>query len=181
MNIIKKKSNKVVLVTFLVALALVASIAGLILYHKTNSGIDKINNPKEATRSDTSGEASTEQSSSDSVPKSNESTVDPKTSENSEISTVPLTITSANQTSDTLRVRVLIQTITSGGSCRLRIISGDKTVVETKSNVQPMSGYTTCMGFDVDTSKLERSTVKISVDFENSTHQGHADKDITLN
>lgn len=77
-------------------------------------------------------------------------------------------ITSAAISNDTLRVRVAIQTIDSDGNCTLTLSKPNQASIIKKVKTQTMGSYTTCQGFDVDTSNLSAGNWTIDIKYQGS-------------
>ena len=86
-------------------------------------------------------------------------------------SSLDLSITALNQTSDTLRVRVLIPSIVSSGTCTASLVKGSL-LVSRSVETQALSNASTCKGFDIPLSELAAGKWNITVNFENETQKG---------
>lgn len=95
--------------------------------------------------------------------------------------TVSTVISSSNITANTLSVRTIIQVIDNAGNCTLTLSkSGEQSVSQTAAT-QTMGSYTTCKGFDIDTSQLARGEWQITVAYRGSANQlGNATKAVML-
>lgn len=94
--------------------------------------------------------------------------------------TVQVTITSANQTANTLQVRGLIASTQTQGKCSLTLErSGRQPVVQT-ADIQAMHGSSTCQGFDVPLYQLTTGTWNITLDFKNGNTSGRATTTVTI-
>lgn len=92
---------------------------------------------------------------------------------------IALTITAANQNGSLLQLRTLIDTVTSSGSCTLKMTKGSTSV--TKSvGVQALASASTCKGFDIPVSELSAGSWTASVHFENSTVKGDAAQTVLI-
>lgn len=95
-------------------------------------------------------------------------------------SSVSAEITSANQDTSRLRVRTLIQTVTSDGTCTLTMQGpGGKTYSAT-AGVQALPSTSTCKGFDVPLSQLASGSWTIKLTFSNTNLTASASKAITI-
>jgi flagellar basal body-associated protein FliL len=92
---------------------------------------------------------------------------------------VSLSITSVNQNSDTLQIRILIQAVTNSGSCSLTLAKGTSLVSKT-AGVQPQSSASTCTGFDVPINELPSGTWQLTVNFKNDTLNGSTSQTIKI-
>lgn len=93
---------------------------------------------------------------------------------------IQVTITSANQTSNSLQVRSLIDSMESQGVCTLTVErTGRQPVIQT-SNVQVLHSSSTCQGFDVPLYQLTSGTWSITLDFKSTTTSGRATTTITI-
>ena len=99
---------------------------------------------------------------------------------NSTSSTVPLVITSANQSSGTVYIRTMIQQVTSAGTCTLSMSNGSGDTYTATSSVQSMASSSTCEGFNVPTSKLTIGDWSIKITYTNDTSSGSATGSVTV-
>lgn len=86
---------------------------------------------------------------------------------------VQVKITQATQNADLtgLRVRVVIQRLTSSGQCKLTVQSGSTTKVYTAS-VQALASTSTCKGFDIPRNELSPGQWNISVVYSDGKYSG---------
>ena len=102
------------------------------------------------------------------------------TSTSNTSSTLPVTITRANQNSSTLQIGTMIEKVTNTGSCTLTLRKGDQTVSRT-SNIQAGPNNSTCQGFDVPITELSTGTWTIKVDVVSGEVSGSASSEVTIN
>lgn len=95
-------------------------------------------------------------------------------------STVPLVITSTNQSSGMVYIRVIIQEVTSAGNCTLSMSNGTGGVYTATSQVQSMASSSTCEGFNVPISKLSPGSWDINIKYTNGTSSGTATGSISI-
>lgn len=74
---------------------------------------------------------------------------------------------SLSQDTNGVYIRSVIQTVTSSGTCTLKMTGPNGTTYTDTSEVQAMPSFTSCKGFDVPRSKLAAGTWTITVSFEN--------------
>lgn len=74
---------------------------------------------------------------------------------------------SLSQDTNGVYIRSVIQTVTSSGTCTLKMTGPNGTTYTDTSEVQAMPSFTSCKGFDVPRSKLVAGTWTITVSFEN--------------
>jgi len=92
----------------------------------------------------------------------------PKTPENNESSTtknedkIAVTITSVSNDDDVLKVRSLIEAITSSGTCTLTLTKEDSKLTKT-SGIQALPSSSTCKGFSIPTTELSRGTWSLAL------------------
>jgi len=94
---------------------------------------------------------------------------------------VTVTITSPDTESGaTLSIRTDINTLTNSGTCTLTLTKpGSQTITKT-ADVQAFASSSTCKGFDLPTSGLERGTWTATITFDNTTLNGSTTKTITI-
>lgn len=95
-------------------------------------------------------------------------------------STVPLVITSTSQSSGMVYIRVIIQEVTSTGSCTLSMSNSSGGTYTATSPVQSMASSSTCEGFNVPVSKLSQGSWDINIKYTNGTSSGVASGSITI-
>lgn len=76
-------------------------------------------------------------------------------------------ITAAAQTREVLRIRTIIEPLVSGGICTLSLTKSGQPAVEKSVSTQAASSYTTCQGFDIDTSSMTAGTWSATVTYIN--------------
>ena len=79
-----------------------------------------------------------------------------------------VTITSAQQWSDILSVRVMINAINDMGGCTLKMTHDGRELVK-KADTQSMGSYSVCKGFDIVKSELQPGEWTLSVSYSDST------------
>lgn len=189
MNIPNRKStskkNAVITIAIVIVLTLGASVAYLAIakkwffapanQQKNNKSINydpPTNEQKNAAGSSKNG--SSESQGSDQSP----APTPPSTSGGK--ATVDMTITAANQTSGTLYIRTLIQTIRSTGTCTLSMTESSGKTYAATAGVQANPSTSTCQGFNVPVSALAPGDWHIVIDFEDSSIKAVASKDMTI-
>lgn len=94
--------------------------------------------------------------------------------------TVGMEITAANQNESVLNIRTLIQTISSEGSCLLKMTGSNGNGYTAMSDIQAMPSSSTCKGFDVPTANLTTGEWTIVISFENEDVKGSATKEVEI-
>ncbi|MGY4893764.1 MAG: hypothetical protein ACO1N2_03685 [Candidatus Saccharimonadota bacterium] len=84
---------------------------------------------------------------------------------------VGVSITSKYQSSTTLQIRTIIDSLTTEGTCSLKLTKGSDQVTKS-SGVQAGPSSSTCAGFDIPLSELSRGNWDIEIKFENSKSVG---------
>ncbi len=83
-----------------------------------------------------------------------------------------ITVTATQSESDeTIRIKTIIDTITNTGTCTLEMTQ-DSTTIKRQAEIQALSSYSTCKGFEIPTSQLNAGLWDLKVSFTNSTHSG---------
>ncbi len=95
---------------------------------------------------------------------------------------VGMDITAANidSTAGVLRVRTLIQTVTSSGTCTLTASGPNGKTYTASAGVQAGPSTSTCKGFDIPISSLSSGNWSIQVSFENDSLQATASTEKSL-
>ncbi len=93
----------------------------------------------------------------------------------SQSAAVSLRFSQSEQVGNSVRIRTIINTLTSNGTCKLTVTdaSGSQ-VYSTSAGVQAASSYSTCKGFDVPTSELEAGVLVFAVVFTSDTSTASA-------
>lgn len=94
-------------------------------------------------------------------------------------SSVPVSITAANQNGSLLQIRTLIEAVTSQGTCDLTLTMGTATVTKSVA-VQPLASSSTCQGFDIPTNELSPGTWTATVILNNTTLTGQATTTVVI-
>lgn len=94
--------------------------------------------------------------------------------------TVGASITYVQQTSTSLRIGTLVESVTSSGSCTVVLTKGDQTVTHTVG-IQPMASSSTCKGFDIPIIELPSGTWAINIDIKLSSQEAHLKDSVTIN
>lgn len=93
---------------------------------------------------------------------------------------VQVTITSVNQTTNTLQVRGLIASQQTQGKCTLTLERAGRQPVTQTADIQTLHGSATCQGFDVPLYQLTAGTWNITLDFKNGNVSGRATTTVTI-
>lgn len=88
-------------------------------------------------------------------------------------------ITASSIDGSIYRVRTLIQTVTTDGTCTITIVGPNSTFTKT-SPVQALPNGSTCAGFDINISELKLGKMKVEIKFENATTTSTATTEVTL-
>lgn len=196
----KRTSRKKKLAIISASLALVALLAGSILYvyvlngnifgwtsGKKSTVLDSniVNNEKPTEEQKDAGTTIKENSvNTNQGDKLGTSTSDkvPTPSPNANgKSKVDVTITASNLSVNlsTYQIRSLISAVVSTGTCTLTLTQSDKVVTKT-AGIQSLSSSSTCQGFDVPTSELAPGKWQVGLNFENNTLTGSASTSIVI-
>lgn len=92
----------------------------------------------------------------------------------------PLTITSVVQRDDTLQIRIIVDTATPGGACRMKLSREGSTSIIQTADTQQMGTYNVCKGFDIPVSGLEKGQWTVSIDYVNGESKGVAEKKVDI-
>lgn len=95
-------------------------------------------------------------------------------------SSVGADITSVNQDESSLHIRMLIQAVTSSGTCTLTMTGPQQKTYSTSVGVQALPSTSTCKGFDVPVSQLLAGDWKISITFSSETLTATTTKNVTV-
>lgn len=88
-------------------------------------------------------------------------------------STITGSITSKNKTSTTLQIRVLIDQILSGGTCKLTLTNKSTgTTVVKSADILASPSSSTCKGFDIALSELKSGTYDITIAITSESQTG---------
>ena len=158
--------HKRIITTLLAIVAIV--VAGLVLSYTQKIGPFSTSNqssnmsPEDTSRYEDSSPSS---DSKDAPTSSNSVKTHGSTSEEANTAGKnAISITSAQELDDIVRIRTLISDITSDGTCNLLVTSNGKTYTDA-ADVQALANSSTCKGFEVPTSSLPSGTWNITVDY----------------
>ena len=88
-------------------------------------------------------------------------------------------ITALSQGASNLEVRVLINSITDEGECKLTITKGS-TVIEKVSSIQPQSSSSTCEGFSIPLSDLSAGSWEVEINISSAGRSTTLNGDIAI-
>ena len=108
----------------------------------------------------------------------NNSTPNP-TAEPATPSSIPVSFTSV-QPGETVYIRTLIGTVTSGATCSLTMSGPSGKSYSASAGVQALSSSSTCQGFNIPMSSLSAGTWKITVTVTDGSATGTATTEKTL-
>lgn len=78
-----------------------------------------------------------------------------------------ISISSVGQDGGILSIRTMINSVATGGTCRLELARvNSQTVVVREASTRLLGSYSVCEGFDVSTGDLEKGDWKISVTYQ---------------
>lgn len=89
-------------------------------------------------------------------------------------------ITVTNQSSGILYIRTKIEAVTSSGSCTLKMNGPSNKTYSATSQVQALTSYSTCQGFNVPISNLTPGIWNISISYSEGSHSATMQKDINI-
>ncbi len=69
----------------------------------------------------------------------------------------------ANNTDSNIQVRATIASSIQDGTCTITLTKGSSTVTKPSVGIQPLSGYSTCKGWDIPLSELSSGTWNIEI------------------
>jgi len=81
---------------------------------------------------------------------------------------------SAVKSGDVYRIRTAINTITSEGTCTLKLQKNGGELIEKIAGVQAQPSNSVCKGFDIQLTDLSPGTWTLTVDFFNNDVKGSA-------
>jgi len=105
--------------------------------------------------------------------------VAPVTDASGNTSTTEVNITSVNQSSSDLSVKVLIQTILSGGECTITMKNGARNYTSTVT-IQALPSTSTCEGFTIPLNQLSQGTWATTISIKSGSVVGAASQDIKV-
>lgn len=80
---------------------------------------------------------------------------------------------------DIVRIRAIIQTVTSSGTCGLAVSKGS-IVITRQAEVQALSNYSTCKGFDIPTSEFSPGKWQVVVNFSSANKKGSGSSEVVI-
>lgn len=185
---IKSTSSKNKFIIPAIALLVLAAISvGLLYYYKVGpfaskgAGQDAVNYKKptkEQVDAGTSAKKDFESRTTEASHERQAANGEQPASQAGQVSTI---ISSANMNGATLGVRTILQTIDSSGSCKLTLSkTGEQSLVKT-AGTQTMGSYSSCQGFDIDTTSLAKGDWQLQLTYTGSAGQtGSASKVVTI-
>ena len=92
-----------------------------------------------------------------------------------------ITITALNQSGDVLQVRALINELWTDGQCALTLSKSGSNSIVKYAKTQPLSSQSTCAGFNVDTSQMDKGTWNVKITVTKDDQTATVSKDIEIN
>jgi len=178
MQIIRNKQpshKKPVLIIIFVIILLLLTISVVYYIYNRPSNNNSSTNETKTDETTTTLPASSDPSTTTSKTPVNNQPVDEQTP----AGTVNANITYTTQTSSSLRIGTLIETVTSTGSCTLTMTKGDKTFTQTV-DIQALASSSTCKGFDVPLASLSSGLWDIKIDIILADKEAHLSNSITI-
>lgn len=184
----RKKSNKRITVVIVAIAAIIALVIGFMFLTKTglfmpiaSNNNDNTNLSKdEKTAADTIKDRVTEDAKNDSGGTGSDPLPKPTQPEGSSKPIVGLDITSVNQDATTLRIRTIVQTISSSGNCTISMKGPSGKSYTDKVEAQPLPSSSTCKGFDIPISSLSTGDWTVTINYEDASVTGSATKEVSV-
>lgn len=177
----KKLTNKKTAIVLVLALAAAGLLAyGIFLRPNTNSDSSQKTTVKTTTIEDKPvGEVDySSPTKEEQTPATDSSPTQPLPT--STPSTVPIPVTFSNLSGSPLEVRVLISEILPSGSCTLTLQKTGASDITRTAETFPTSSYTTCKGFTVDTTGMQKGTWKATVTVTSGDRTGSVTDEVSL-
>lgn len=172
----KRKLRRYYILVAFIALALIATVAYVVVTNVTNKKpTSQTTDVQAPTSPNTSPETNNESHSTDNSTKAEDTTpvTEPSASP-------PIAITASTQNGDVYQIRVLISTVTSSGTCTLSLERTGYTTVTKTAGVQAGPSSTTCKGFDVSVSELSAGDWNARVVFKNASQSAEVSQIVTI-
>lgn len=99
---------------------------------------------------------------------------------NQPATTVPVTITAANQNGAILQVRALVEKVSSQGTCTVKLVRGSTIGYTATASVQPLANSSACMGFDISLTNISKGAWTLQIDFSEDTIKGNVSQEVTI-
>jgi hypothetical protein len=167
-----KNNKQIIVLVFIIALAV--SIASAYAFFTINSGPSVIQQTSPEIKERPIGDIDY---GTPSVEEQNP-TLDPQKIPQDEISTVGVTISYAG--GSPLQIRILIDGILQSGTCSLSISKNSKEIISQTAEIFATASSTTCKGFTIDSTTLEKGTYTIKIDVESAGIKGTASQKVTI-
>lgn len=182
---IKTQKSKKKLAAVIAAILLLLSVGSIVYFMKlwpfksSNTSINMKPATKEQQETGRAIKQTSNNASIENKPSGSDQPSPPVSQPNGK-SIIAISITAANQNSNTLQIRSLIEATVSDGTCTLTLTKpGYASLVKT-ANVHPLASSSTCQGFDIATSELARGIWNINLVFENSSLRGETSKSVDI-
>lgn len=185
MKINTSRSHKKIIVTTIVLIvAAIAGAAGYYWYTRTLPKPDRPENSVDYNKPTSSQQAAGTEARKEFETKQTDASRyqsgDNKSNAPSTPTSVAVQITTASVSGTTLKIRTVIPTIDSSGSCSATLIKSSERVTR-QVKTQTMGSYTTCQGFDIPISELSKGTWTVTVDYSGSeSRSGRATQEVVI-
>lgn len=175
-----KRNKLLLLITILIILTI-----GLFFYlsYFRDTTKQKIENKKDNAQELNLNSATEEQKKTGDQIKSDKSsdTPPPPTEiDGSDKQNVQMNITSINKTESSLQIRTIISAVDNNGLCKLTMTNENKNKIEETVDVQPQASISTCKGFDLDLSKLNKGLWNIKIEYSSEKLTSSISKDYNI-
>lgn len=165
----KKNTKKIIILSSAFALVLAAGAGAYTFREQLGLTESDETNYTAPSREEISGEDTAEQANPDDTSQSSDDPTIPNGTDNpSSNSPYRLTITSINQIDNTLQIRTMISPLVSDGNCKISLGKAGESTIEQTANIQSMAQYSTCQGFNIDTTNLAKGSWSVEVTYSNN-------------
>lgn len=184
MKIKKSTKKQTIIILAVAAIVLIGASASAYVFREElgfvqHENVEEINY-EEPTESELQGEetAEIEIDLPEEAPAQPEQTNEEQQDAPSSESEHTITISSINQDGSTLQIRTMITPLANDGECKISLGKASETPVQQTAQIQNMPSYSTCQGFNIDTSSLAKGSWNVEVSYtkdgKTSTGRGTA-------
>lgn len=183
----RKKSNKprVVVIATIAIVTLVLGVmfvtkTGLFMPIASNNNDNSSLSKDEKTAANTIKDRATEDAKKNTEGTGSDPLPQPTQPEGPSKPVVGLDITSVNQDSTTLRIRTIVQSVSSSGNCTISMKGPSGKSYTEKVEAQPLPSSSTCKGFDIPISSLSKGDWTVTINYEDAGVTGSATKEVSV-
>lgn len=180
MNSIKTKKVKLNYIVILVASVVAVALSIGLYYYFTSNRTDSTEIIKEDSTEKPVGEIDYSAPTSDQQNPATDTPVKDSSPSTPSSGNIVLNITALNQNDSTLQVRLLADGLLPQGTCSLQMSKAGEEPINSQVDTFVSANSTTCKGFDVDVSAIEKGVWNLVISMSTDGRSGNISREIEI-